>query len=102
MHISIDPAETTKVNEKWQIWGDGFRLVVIDSPYRLFIEPLLQYIEEIDKNRQPNEIINIVVPQFIPTHQINGILHARTADTLRKVLLSRKDIVIMEVPYQVD
>jgi amino acid transporter len=102
VHVSIDPVETAKVNEKWQVWGDGYRLVVIDSPYRLFIEPLLQYIEEIDKNRQPNEIINIVVPQFIPTHQINSILHARTADTLRKVLLSRKDIVIMEVPYQVD
>ena len=35
---------------------------------RLFIEPLLEYIEEIDRNRQPNEIISIVVPQFVPRH----------------------------------
>jgi hypothetical protein len=63
---------------------------------------LLEYIEEIDHNRKANEIISIVVPQFIPRHGITNVLHAHTADTLRKVLLSRNEIVIMEVPYQVD
>lgn len=102
VHISIDPEETKKLKERWEMWGDGYRLVVIESPYRLFIEPLLEYIEHIDKNRKPNEIISIVVPEFIPSHSINNWLHANTGDTLRKVLESRKDIVIMEVPYQVD
>jgi hypothetical protein len=84
------------------MWGEGYRMVVIESPFRLFIEPLLEYIEEIDKNRPPNEIISIIVPQFIPRRGIASLLHSRTADLLRKVLLSRKDIVIMEVPYLVD
>jgi len=101
VHISIDPIETEKLKNRWEMWGDGCRLMVIESPYRLFIEPLLEYIEEIDKNRKPNEIISIVVPQFIPSHSASSWLHARTADTLRRVLMSRKDIVIMEVPYQV-
>ena len=102
VHVSIDPVETKRLQEKWEMWGEGYRLVVIDSPYRLFIEPLLEYIEEIDKNRPPNEIISIVVPQFVPSHVYHNWLHSHTADTLRKVLLSRKDIVIMEVPYLVD
>jgi amino acid transporter len=102
VHVSIDPVETQKTREKWESWGEGYRLVVIESPYRLFIEPLLEYIEEIDHNRKANEIISIVVPQFIPRHGITNVLHAHTADTLRKVLLSRNEIVIMEVPYQVD
>lgn len=101
VHISIDPDETKKLQERWEEWGDGYRLMVIESPYRLFIEPLLEYVEEIDKNRKPNEMISIVVPQFIPRHTASSWLHARTADTLRRVLMSRKDIVIMEVPYQV-
>jgi amino acid transporter len=100
VHVSTDPVETKKLQEKWELWG--YRLVVLDSPYRLFIEPLLSYIEELDENKLPNEIITIVVPQFIPRHFWNNWLHTRTADTLRKVLLYRKDIVIMEVPYQVD
>ena len=102
VHVSIDPVETKKLQEKWEIWGDGYRLVVLDSPYRLFVEPLLEYIEELDETKAPNEIISIVVPQFIPKHIWNVWLHTNTADTLRRVLLYRKDIVIMEVPYQVD
>ncbi len=102
VHVSIDPVETKRTQEKWEMWGEGYRLVVIESPFRLFIEPLLEYVEEIDQNRSPNEIISIIVPQFIPRRGVTNLLHSRTADTLRKVLLSRKDIVIMEVPYLVD
>ncbi len=102
VHVSIDPVDTKKIQDKWELWGDGYRLVVLDSPYRLFIEPLLEYIEALDEAKAPNEIISVVVPQFIPKHFWNGWLHTNTADTLRRVLLYRKDIVIMEVPYQVD
>ncbi len=102
VHVSTDPVETQKLQEKWELWGDGYRLVVLDSPYRLFIEPLLSYIEELDANKLPNEIITVVVPQFVPKHFWSNWLHTRTADTLRRVLLFHKDIVIMEVPYQVD
>jgi len=102
VHVSTDPVETKRLQEKWEMWGDGYRLVVLDSPYRLFIEPLLSYIEELNANKLPNEIITVVVPQFVPRHFWSNWLHTRTADTLRRVLLFHKDIVIMEVPYQVD
>ncbi len=102
VHISIDPEETEKIREKWEIWGEGVRLVIINSPYRLFMEPLLNYIEEIDQQRQINELITIVVPQFVAKNRLANLLHTRTADTLRKVLIFQKDIVITDVPYQVD
>lgn len=102
VHVSIDLDETEKIQNKWEDWGEGLRLVILESPYRLFVEPLLEYIDEIDSQRLPNEMITIVVPQFIPKQGINNLLHTRTADTLRNVLLNRKNIVITEVPYQVD
>jgi hypothetical protein len=102
VHVSIDPEETARIQKKWDMWGEGYRLVILESPYRLFIEPLLQYIEEIDAQRQPNEAIIIVVPQFVPKRLWGSMLHTRTADTLRKVLISHKSLVITEVPYQVD
>ncbi|MEJ5202499.1 MAG: APC family permease [Anaerolineales bacterium] len=101
VYVSIDPNEAAKLQKKWEIWGEGVRLVILDSPYRLFLEPLLEYIEEIDEQRQANEIITVVVPQFVPKHWWAKFLHARTADTLRKVLLNRTEIVITEVPYEV-
>lgn len=102
VHVSIDPEETERVREKWEMWGDGIRLVILDSPYRLFIEPLLEYIEDISDKLQPNEELTVIVPQFVSKSALSGFLHTRTADTLRDVLLNRKNIVISEVPYQVD
>ncbi len=102
VHISIDPAETAKVKSKWESWGEGYRLVILDSPYRLFLEPLLEYIDKISLIMAPNEIITLVVPQFIPKHWWTNFLHMRTAESLRKALLHRKKIVITEVPYQIE
>jgi amino acid transporter len=101
IHVSIDPAETEKVQRKWKTWGEGTRLIILDSPFRLFIEPLLEYIEEIIDNRQPNETITIVVPQFIPSKRWHSALHMRTADFLRQELLSKPGVVVTDVPYQV-
>jgi amino acid transporter len=101
VHVSMEPDETEKVRKKWKTWGDGTRLVILDSPFRLFIEPLLEYLEEIIDNRQPNETITIVVPQFIPSRRWHQTLHMRTADFLRQELLSKPGVVITDVPYQV-
>lgn len=102
LHVSIDPVETAKVKAKWETWGDGYRLVVLESPYRLFIEPLLEYVDKISTILAPNEIITLVVPQFLPKHWYSNFLHMRTAETLRKALLNRRNIVITEVPYHID
>jgi len=101
VHVSIDAAETEKVQRKWKSWGDGTRLIILDSPFRLFIEPLLEYIKEIIDNRQPNETITVVVPQFIPSKHWHRTLHMRTADVLRQELLSKPGVVVTDVPYQV-
>jgi amino acid transporter len=102
VHVSINPDEANRIQEKWETWGEGIRLVIIDSSYRRFMEPLLLYIDEIYQRRQPNEIITIVVPQFVPRLWWTNALHTNTAGTLRKALLFRKGIVITSVPYLVD
>jgi len=101
VHISIDDVETAKVQKKWKIWGEGTRLVVLESPFRLFVEPLLAYIEDIVEQRQPNETITIVVPQFMPSKRWHHALHMRTADVLRQELLSKHGVVVTDVPYHV-
>lgn len=101
VHVSIDPLETEKVQKKWNTWGDGVRLYILDSPYRLFLEPLLVYIDEIIAQRQPNEVITIVVPQFVAASPVESVLHMNTAELLRRELLTTPGIVITDVPYQV-
>ena len=102
VYVALDPAEAKKVQERWETWGEGVWLIVLDSPYRLLIEPLLAYIDQIDAQRQSNETITIVVPQFVPKHWWSNALHTQTALTLRTALMFRRGIVITNVPYQVD
>lgn len=102
VYVSTDPAAAERVRRKWEHWGEGARLVILESPYRLLMEPLLDYVDEICTYRQPNELITIVVPQFVPAHWWQNLLHTQTALTLRMALMRRKGIVITNVPYQID
>ncbi|MHB8857708.1 MAG: APC family permease [Bellilinea sp.] len=101
VHVSIDPLESQRVVEKWNAYGDGTRLVVLDSPYRLFIEPLMAFIEVLLKSRQPNDVLTIVVPQFVTARWWENLLHNQTALMLRFALLFKQGLVILEVPYNV-
>ena len=101
VHVSIDPLESEKVRAKWDIFGDGTRLVILESPYRMLVEPVLDYIKKLSDNKQPNEMLTIVVPQFIPAHWYENFLHNQTALLLRFALIFKPGLVIVEVPYQV-
>jgi amino acid transporter len=102
VHVSMDEAEAETIRRKWGLWGNGVRLVILESPYRLLLEPVLDYIKKIAEQRQPNETLTIVVPQFVPRRQWQNILHAQTAVLLRLALLFKPGIVITNVPYHFD
>lgn len=101
VHVSLDPEDTRKTQQKWARWGNNTRLVILDSPYRLLIEPLVDYLNEIVANSQENEIITVVVPQFVPSKRWHRFLHSNTAEILREELMNNPRIVITDVPYQV-
>jgi hypothetical protein len=99
--VTENPDAARAIEEKWGLWGAGVRLVIVNSPYRLLLEPLIGYIREVSRRRQPNEVITIVVPQFVPRHRWHNLLHAQTAMLLRLGLIFEPGIVITNVPYQV-
>jgi hypothetical protein len=101
VHVETEPAESAKVRQKWEKWGGGVRLVVLNSPYRLLVEPLLGYINDLILQRQPGETITIVVPEFVPNNRVATALHMNTANLLRSQLKRQPGIVIVDVPYQV-
>lgn len=101
VHILLDPEQRKVVENKWKLWGKNVRLVIIESPYRTFLEPFLGYVDDLSKIAQPNERLTIVVPQFNAKRRWHNILHTQTAFWLRFALLRKRGIVITEVPYQV-
>jgi hypothetical protein len=101
VHVVIEPAESERVRQKWETWGEGVRMVMLASPYRLFLEPLLAYIAAIAERRQSGETITIVVPEFVSENRLSGTLHTNTANLLRDQLKNQHGIVITNVPYHV-
>lgn len=102
VYVSSDPEDAGRIEAKWLAWGDGYRLIILDSPYRQLLPPLLEYIESVIGASGPHEMVTVVVPQFVPRRGWTNLLHMRTANLLRHALLHRDDIVIVEVPYQVE
>jgi amino acid transporter len=101
VHVSIEPAESEKVRRKWEMWGEGVRMVILNSPYRILLEPLLEYITDIARQRQPGETMTIVVPEIVSNNRITAMLHMNTAEYLRGQLKRYPGIVIINVPYLV-
>lgn len=101
VHVATEPSESDKVRMKWENWGEGVRLVVLNSPYRRFIEPLLGYINEILGQRQPGETITIIVPEFISSNRLTAALHMNTADLIRNRLKRQQGVVIINIPYHI-
>ncbi len=76
-------------------------MVMLNSPYRLSLEPLLEYIDEVARQRQVGEIMTIVVPEFVSNNRFTSPLHMNTAELLHRQLKRQSGIVIIDVPYQV-
>jgi amino acid transporter len=100
VHVAIDTEEGAAIREKWDKWGDGTRLVVIDSPFRDTIGPLIDYIERIESSLGPNDILTIVMPYFVPARWWHTFLHNQTALAIRLAFLFRKSTVVSDVPYR--
>ena len=101
VYVMIEPAESDKIRMKWEKYGEGVRMVMLNSPYRLLLEPLLEYITDIARQRQPGEIMTIVVPEFVSNNRLTSPLHMHTAELLRSQLKRQPGIVIIDVPYHV-
>jgi amino acid transporter len=98
VYVETDPARTAKLEEKWTKWGLGVPLVVLTSPYRSLLRPFLDYLDQI-QSRGDEQMITIVLPEFLPRHWWQHILHNQTALLVKGALLFRKNTVVADVPY---
>lgn len=99
VYVSLDPEQTAKIETRWDEWGCGVPLVVLDSPYRSLLRPVLTYIDEIDR-RYTDHMLTVVLPEFVPAHWWAYLLHNQTGLLLKTALMFRKGKVVTSVPYQ--
>jgi amino acid transporter len=98
VYVETDPARTARLEEKWAKWGLGVPLVVLASPYRSILRPLLDYVDQI-QSRGDDQMVTIVLPEFLPKKWWQHLLHNQTALPVKGALLFRKNTVVADVPY---
>jgi len=98
VHIATDPEKTPMLKERWERWGKDVPLVILDSPFREFIGPVMRYLDAVQKERS-NHIVTVVVPEYVQTKWWHSILHGQSGLRLKFALLDRKDVVVANVRY---
>ena len=99
VYVEIDPDRTGRLEDRWGKWGMGTPLVVLTSPYRSLLGPLIQYVDHIIELGGQNQIVTIVLPEFIPARWWQHLLHNQTALVVKGAMLFRKNVIVTDVPY---
>jgi amino acid transporter len=98
VYVETDPERTRRLEERWGKWGLGIPLVVLTSPYRSLLGPLLDYIDHV-RQQAPNHMVTLVLPEFIPARWWQQLLHNQTALLIKGAMLFRRNVVVTDVPY---
>ncbi|MEN6414234.1 MAG: APC family permease [Veillonellales bacterium] len=99
LHIATDEESAQKVICKWERWNPGVKLVTVYSPYRLVIQPLIDYVEALDKQKQPEDYITVLIPEFEPKKWWHRLLHNQTGWIIRTALILKKNVIVATIPY---
>ncbi|MCL6105776.1 MAG: APC family permease [Actinobacteria bacterium] len=101
VYVCFDEDEMEMVRKKWEEFGMGVPLRVLDSPYRSVIEPLMDYIEDV-RVLQPDGVITVVLPEFVPQKWWHHLLHNQTALLIKGILLFKRGVVSTSVPMHLE
>ena len=102
--VEPDPGDGQEVQVKWRHFWPDIPLVVIPSPYRSVIEPLLDFLDATDLEYNDGQQATVVLPEFVPAHWWDAVLQNQTAWMLKAALLYHRQHlgfqrVIVDVPY---
>ncbi len=103
VYISDDAEQTAEMRERWERQMPGVPLVLVESPYRALVGPLLAYLDVLDRAWPPGKdapITFVVIPEYVARHWWERILYNQSAKRLRSVLLGRPHTVVVNAPYR--
>jgi len=101
VYVSVDEEATKQMRLRWGLWSGGVPLVILDSPYRSVVQPLIEYVNKIQAERKV-DFVTIVLPEFVPARWWHTLLHNQTAFWIRAHFLFRKGTVVINVRFHLE
>jgi amino acid transporter len=104
VYVELDPGAGEHVLKEWKCWWPDVPLVILPSPYRSIISPILNYLDEDDLKHNDGTLAAVVLPEFIPARWWQALLHNQTSLLIKTALLYRRRTkgfqrIIIDVPY---
>jgi hypothetical protein len=102
--VELEPGAGEKTRLEWEAWWPDVPFVVVPSPYRSIIDPLLQFLDDTDLQHNDGQLAAVVLPEFIPGKWWQSLLHNQTAWLIKAALLYHRrtlgmERVIIDVPF---
>jgi len=90
VYVETEPGSGERVRQAWQAWGQDVPLVIVPSPYRSIVGPLLDYLDREDAEVNDGQLASVLLPEFVPARWWQLLLHNQTAQLLRLAILYRR------------
>ncbi|MGK5085439.1 APC family permease [Bdellovibrionota bacterium FG-1] len=97
-YVEIDSDTTERMKSEWNRWAHEIPFVVLKSPYRSVIRPLLEYVDDVEQTTH-RDMITIIIPEFVTSKWRFQLLHNQTALLIRAALMFRRGKVVTSVRY---
>jgi len=98
IYVDVNQSQTEQLQRDWTAWGGHVELVVLPSPYRSLMEPLLEYIEGVQRDA-PTGYVTVILPEFVPRRLWHHLLHNQHALLIKGALLFKPNIIVTSVPF---
>jgi hypothetical protein len=99
--VVSDEEEQERIEKQWALHEIDVPIDIVYSPYRELSRAVMRFLDEIDA-RWENDIVTVLIPEFVVRHWWEQLLHNQTALFLKGRLLFRKGVVVTSVPYHLD
>ncbi len=104
VYVELQPDAGAKIREQWDRWFPDTPLIILPSPYRSIVRPLLDFLDQIDLQHNDGYQAAVVLPEFVPARWWHALLHNQTSWLLKTAMLYRRrnqgfQRVIIDVPY---
>jgi amino acid transporter len=101
LHIALTPEDGKLLQRQWQQHGIPVPLVIVDSPYRTFAQPVEHFIRQYREKHGPS-VVTVYLPQYIVGHWWESVLHNRRARRMANQLMMVHGVTITLVPWLLD
>ncbi len=101
VYVDLDSQATAKLQAKWEQWGCDVPLVVLASPYRSLLRPIMEYLDEVDA-KYDDDVLTVILPEFVPAKWWQYLLHNQTGLAIRTALFFSKGKLVLSIPYHLD